>query len=111
MKFCLVTKQRGEGCDYTIGCGYRWEFFEVGPSESAVDVAVARVREQGWRDTSENHVNQAFLVPADDLVDLAPFLDADVATERLTAAEMHREATEKEERAKLAALRAKYPDG
>lgn len=35
MKFVAIYKQKGEGCDYTIGCGMRCDFFEAEDREKA----------------------------------------------------------------------------
>lgn len=108
MKFVVLMRQSGQGCDYTIGCGYRWHLFDSPSAERAAEFALGFVREYGWRG---DRADEAFLCPADALFDLAPLLDADVARDKREAAEMDRKATEAEERRKLAELRAKYPDG
>lgn len=93
-------RQSGQGCDYTIGCGYRWHVFESASPERAAETAVGFVREYGWRG---DRADEAFLCPADALFDLAPLLDADVAREK-------REASEREKAGDEAARRARYEE-
>lgn len=37
MKFVAIFKQHGEGCDYTIGCGMRYEIFEAASRQDATE--------------------------------------------------------------------------
>jgi len=36
-KFLILQQQTGEGCDYTIGCGIRYDFEEADTKEQAFD--------------------------------------------------------------------------
>lgn len=38
--YAVLMKQDDEGCDHTIGCGYKWEFFEAGSKQVAVNAAM-----------------------------------------------------------------------
>lgn len=40
MLFLVVKKQRGEGCDYTIGCGMRYDWVEATSMEEVEDKTI-----------------------------------------------------------------------
>ena len=40
MRFLVCKKQKGEGCDYTIGCGMVYEFVDALNEDDAVDKIV-----------------------------------------------------------------------
>ena len=40
MKFLVCKKMQGEGCDYTIGCGMRFDFLEAESVEDAVQQVI-----------------------------------------------------------------------
>ena len=40
MRFLVCKKQKGEGCDYTIGCGMVYEIIEAVDSEAAIEKIV-----------------------------------------------------------------------
>ena len=73
MKFVILVKQEGEGCDYTIGCGYLYRFFDAKDMEDAL----YRVRTMEREDHNDNLVfghrasdlKQAIIVRVDDMVD------------------------------------------
>jgi len=105
MRFYILTRQPGEGCDYTIGCGMRWALIEAGTVEEAAIMAAQKVRDRGWRGEG---ADKAILVPADSAVDLAPLLDADVAREAAERDFAERQKTEASERAEYERLHKKY---
>ena len=75
MKFVVLLKQAGEGCDYTIGCGYRYEFFEA----KDMDDALWKVRTKNREDYDDDslriwgheadEMKQAVILPAEAMVD------------------------------------------
>ena len=40
MKYLVCKKQRGVGCDYTIGCGMRYDFIDAESVEDAIEKVV-----------------------------------------------------------------------
>ncbi len=104
-KFCLVMRQSGEGCDYTIGCGFRWEILHADTPEEALSSAKGVVLYHGW---SKDGVSEAFLLPADAMVNLGPLLDADRAEEAAERAASDRAAAEAAERSEYERLRGKF---
>ncbi|MGD9158317.1 MAG: hypothetical protein PVG39_07935 [Desulfobacteraceae bacterium] len=40
MKFLVCKKQHGEGCDYTIGCGYLYEWYTANSVDEIVNKVV-----------------------------------------------------------------------
>ena len=40
MRFLVVKKQIGEGCDYSIGCGYRFDWIDADSLEDAIEMEV-----------------------------------------------------------------------
>lgn len=36
-KFLILVSQAGEGCDYSIGCGLNWSFYEAPTAQEAFD--------------------------------------------------------------------------
>jgi hypothetical protein len=104
-KFCLVMRQSGEGCDYTIGCGFRWEIVHADALEEALSFAKDTVLSHGW---GPDCVSMAFLLPADGMVDLGPLLDADKAAEAAEAASRDRISSEARERAEYERLKGKF---
>lgn len=74
MNYVLLMRQSGEGCDYTIGCGYKWLQFSAEHIEEATARAKQTVRDHGWRGDG---VSEALLVPASELVNLGTLLDVE----------------------------------
>jgi len=37
VKFIALFEQEGEGCDYTIGCGMKWQFVDAADAQAAFD--------------------------------------------------------------------------
>lgn len=42
MKFILLEKQVGTGCDYTIACGQRWSFISAESEEKAIEKVLGK---------------------------------------------------------------------
>ncbi len=105
-KFCLVMKQSGVGCDYTIGCGFRWEIINADSEGEAVSRAKDMVLSHGW--SERDGVSMAFLLPADGMINLGLSLDADAAKEAAEAASRAREAAEAKEREDYERLKEKF---
>ena len=40
MKFLVCEKQYGEGCDYTIGCGMKFDFIEADSIQDAIEKTI-----------------------------------------------------------------------
>lgn len=70
MKFALVLQQEGDGCDHTIACGTRVDFFEAGSIDGARHLARARMHEEDghWLMSEHQMIARATLVQVlDDL--------------------------------------------
>lgn len=67
MKFLLVRRQEGIGCDYTIGCGLAVEEIEA----SSVDAALKRLRKEAFSGERRllEEIEWARLVPADSVIE------------------------------------------
>jgi hypothetical protein len=55
MRFVLLMKQRGEGCGYMIGCGYRYVFFDAEDMDDAL--YKARMPRQDGGDAPPSSIN------------------------------------------------------
>ena len=107
MKFLVCRKQEGEGCDYTIGCGMRFDVIEADSLNAAVDRIV-------WPDgqdecsslEGEFALVKILAVPFDEvhIVDVEGYKSA-IAKVRDDERKAAAEAAEKEE---LARLKRKY---
>jgi hypothetical protein len=75
MKFVLLLKQEGEGCDYTIGCGYKYVFFDAKDMDDAL--WQVRTKDREYSDEHEERIwghhisemREAKILPADLVVD------------------------------------------
>jgi hypothetical protein len=105
MRFYLLMRQAGEGCDYTIGCGYRWDTIEAPTREAAIELALKAVLDRGW---GGDRVESALLMPANQAIDLAPLLDDHMNRERAEAARVNHERQQAAERAEFERLRKIY---
>ncbi len=103
--YILLMRQAGEGCDYTIGCGYKWQPFLAESTEGAIEKAKQIVRDHGWGD---DRATEAVLVPASDLVDLAPLLDAEDAQAKVAEAAIAAERKELAERETFERLKKQF---
>ena len=65
MKYYTILKQKGEGCDYSIGCGEKLISFDADSDEGA-----ASYLEQEIKDTytGDYELDSALLFPAESLV-------------------------------------------
>lgn len=108
MKYLVCKKQVGEGCDYTIGCGYRFDWMEVADIQAAIEKTV-------WPDgrgdescaiEGENALVTILVIPAESVTIV------DVAAIRMEVARLRKkeadEAQRTRELAELERLRRKY---
>lgn len=101
-KYVLVMHQKGDGCDYTIGCGTRVEVF-VAPGRAA---AIARgERLVAELSHHEQTIESATIYMIDDTVTTC--LDVSLIRAK-TLAMQDAEQVEADERAEYARLRRKY---
>ena len=75
MRFVILLRQHGEGCDYTIGCGYRFEFFDAKDMDDALYKARTKDREDYnypceriWGHKVDE-MDKALILPVDQMVD------------------------------------------
>ena len=79
MKFVILMKilmkQKGEGCDYMIGCGYKYVFFEAKDMDDALFQVRTKdrddydgPREMIWGHTA-SEIAQAMILPVNETVD------------------------------------------
>ncbi|MCK5609448.1 hypothetical protein KAR91_46675 [Candidatus Pacearchaeota archaeon] len=69
MKFLVCKKQDGDGCDYTIGCGMRYDFVEAVSIEQCIaKVAYPDGFEEGCSFCyEEQEINEAWIIPFQDV--------------------------------------------
>lgn len=112
MKFIVIMKQNGEGCDYTIGCGMTYCEVEASSYEDAKDKVLYEDidEDDGYSgaldDGSEQQLKEMLIVKVDDVHVADLQSEKDVYMFAREAAKL-KKAAEKE-MAKLAELRAKY---
>ena len=110
MKFLLVAKQNGEGCDYTIGCGKQFKFIEA-PNEQEAIRQVIEIEDEcsphvyGKR---TDEFTEIYLVRCDHVIDILPILEKAQAEFDNKIEDKERAETEAEERAQLEKLQKKY---
>lgn len=107
MRYLVCKKQTGYGCDYTIGCGYIFEWIEAGSVEAAIEKTI-------WPDgryrystlEGEYALETILIIPEDDVVNV------DVGTMKKVAEEIrqHKELQlqRDSELAELKRLQEKY---
>ena len=73
MKFVVLLKQHGEGCDYMIGCGYKYVFFDAKDMEDALYKVRTKDRESYETEQVWGHrldeMDDAIILPAETTVD------------------------------------------
>ena len=107
MKYLVCKKQEGEGCDYTIGCGMRFDFIEADSIQDATEKAVfPSGRDEYSALEGDFALEIIFIVPAEyvSMVDVARMKNEIKEIRKREA-----EKTQKEkELAELKRLQAKY---
>ena len=81
MKFLVCMTQHGYGCDYTIGCGMRYDVIEADSREDVIEtVLYPDGRDEGsyyLSRTSDTELKELIITElADDYVLLAPYKEA-----------------------------------
>ncbi len=106
MKWMVVMKGEGDGCDYTIGCNMRFDIREFSDEMEFPEVQ-RRVIEDAL-ERSEPCAVELFVVSMFHVFDLtADMKHTRAEADRKTIEEENKQKEEKE-RAKLAELKAKY---
>lgn len=106
MMYLLLMRQPGQGCDYTIGCAQKWQLFSSTPETVFVE-AKQMVRDHGWGGR-DPRVSEAYVIPAEGLVNLAPMLNAEDEAERERVAQQEHQQKETDERAAYERLKQKF---
>jgi hypothetical protein len=74
MRFVILLKQKGEGCDYMIGCGYRYKFFDAKDMDDALYMIRTMERENYEVEKVFGHradeMEEALILPVDKMVDV-----------------------------------------
>ncbi len=104
--YLLLMRQPGQGCDYTIGCAQKWMLFKSEP-DAVLEEAKQMVRDHGWGGT-DPRVSEAYVIPTEGMVNLAPFLDAEDAAERSQQQQRAAQQKEADELAAYERLRQKF---
>lgn len=94
MRYMVLMKQDGEGCDYSIGCGMTFEEFRADDDAKALDKVKTRLEDYGATD-----MEKVILLRIDEGCEISvPFKkwqeDADAALEAEEDAEELRKAEE-----------------
>ena len=100
MKFLAYIKQKGEGCDYTIGCGQTMWVFEADSWEAAIEkvrLSVVDDEEGYWTESKQPDLDSVMLVEAARIegMPIVQWYDEAIADRE----RRKREAAEKEEQA------------
>jgi len=107
MRFLVCQRMAGGGCDYSIGCGMRFDWVEADSIEAVEEKTVwPNGRDERSRLEGEMGLSDILIIPEEHVhvVDVKA-IDASIAATR-HARELNRK--EQQERAELARLRAKY---
>lgn len=107
MKYLVCKKQVGEGCDYTIGCGYRFDWVEAASVEDAIEQTVwPDGRDEYSAVEGEDALKTILIAPAENITSV------DVAAIQRGVADLRRKEREEEQRneelTELERLRRKY---
>ena len=66
MKYLICEKQEGEGCDYTIGCGMRFDFIEADSIQDAIEKTVyPDGRDEHCALEGENALEKILIIPTE----------------------------------------------
>jgi hypothetical protein len=109
-EYLVCEKQKGEGCDYTIGCGMRFYFIEADSIQDAIESVVFPYGEDGWSALEgENALEKILIIPAAyvKVVDVTGIANEIEETRKREAAD----AQKSRELAELRRLQAKYDVG
>ena len=102
MLFLLIIKQKGEGCDYTVGCGTRLYEFGADTHALAAKLALKKLADCGFLPSEDcgmrddRMLDKHYLFELNEQTMLPTGYDEELS--RLT--ELDREATVKEQQAK-----------
>ena len=103
-KYILIAKQRGGGCDYTIGCAMNYEMLQSPTLKKAIVEARGRIN-RTYSD-EEYHLKEALVV------ELKHTIDVDQIYAKLDETKYKREEAKRDadERKQYEALKQKYGD-
>lgn len=82
MEFVVLLRQKGEGCDYTIGCGYKYIFIEAKDMDDALYQVRTKNREDYEDGTKYNlctwqgfgQLEEVTIIPVTQKVDALHFM-------------------------------------
>mgnify|MGYP001562524102 CR=1 FL=1 len=107
MKYLVCKKQHGDGCDYTIGCGMRFDVIEALSLEDAIEQTIYPSGRNNFSALEgEEALEELLIIPAEyaTSVDLKS-MTLEIESERKRQAE---EQQRNKELAELERLKAKY---
>lgn len=107
MKYLVCKKQKGEGCDYTIGCGMRFDFIEADSIQAAIERIVFPDGKDEYSSLEgDNALEQILIIPAEHITVVnVSGIESEIKRQRVREAE---KAQEEKELADLKRLQAKY---
>jgi hypothetical protein len=105
MKYLLLLKQTGNGCDYMIGCGMLFEEIEL---SSDIKEASKEASEYIREEHADTSFKEVLLVPTEHVVDV--LYELNKQDQMAQALEQQKACTkaEQQERAELQRLKEKY---
>lgn len=108
MKYIILKKQNGDGCDYTIGCGMRYDIVEAESIEDCIEMVAypeGRDGNYAFKDDNESII-EAWII----LFEHAQKIDIDRLAEENDEREEEADALEheKKERNEYERLKNKY---
>jgi hypothetical protein len=107
MEYLVCLKQRGEGCDYTIGCGYIFKYLDAASIDEAVEQIVwPEGRVHGSNLEGEDALETILIIPSEYVVTV----DVEAIREEVLAYRAQEKADQErtKEIAQLNRLMAKY---
>jgi hypothetical protein len=107
MKYLVCQEQHGEGCDYTIGCGMRYDFIEAGSIDDVIEqIIYTDGRDEECALEGEYALAEILIVPAHDVFTVD--MDAIAAAARDEKDRRKADAKRRREMKELKRLRKKY---
>lgn len=107
MKYLVCKKQHGDGCDYTIGCGMRYDFVEANSIEEVTESEIYPDGRDEWCALDgESALSEILIIPVDNITRVD--IDELVKVRKQEVEEEKQLAIEAAEKAELARLSKKY---
>lgn len=109
MRAVLIAKQAGEGCDYTIECGTKVEYFEGIDRDNIIDKVEKYITDYGMDDLeSEFALKTCELIFVGESIDFIPIFQKDAQEELEAKIESEKEAKNKKDLEEYERLKQKF---